>query len=192
MTHSATYVGIELLGQLKTDDIQYTLKYLEITRNTWTYLRVKKMLENARSYISTLPPHPNLTCCPVFYFTNTRPNPTWYWKTLPLRHWIREETCPVSTNQLIVAFPLLEIRFNEHGDSFWENEIIIEHSESYFVCRVELRKMHIKALMAFAAFLLVTALAPVVIQLFETISGIETTPGWLWNSFGTTWWLPSN
>ena len=64
--------------------------------------------------------------------------------------------------------PFQETRFNEHGDSFEKkNEIIIEHSESNFVYRVELRKMHIKALIAFAAFLLVTALAPVVIQLFE-------------------------
>ena len=54
------------------------------------------------------------------------------------------------------------------GIHFEKMRLIIERSESNFVYRLELRKMHIKALIAFAAFLLVTALAPVVIQLFET------------------------
>ena len=72
-----------------------------------------------------------------------------------------------------------------------KNEIIIEHSESNFVYRVELRKMHIKALIAFAAFLLVTALAPVVIQLFEATmrhlwDNFNTISGQFWNSFDTT------
>ena len=53
------------------------------------------------------------------------------------------------------------------GIHFEKMRLIIERSESNFVYRLELRKMHIKALIAFAAFLLVTALAPVVIQLFE-------------------------
>ena len=47
--------------------------------------------------------------------------------------------------------------------------------------------MHIKALMAFAAFLLVTALAPVVIQLFEATmrhlwDNFNTISGQFWNS----------
>ena len=53
------------------------------------------------------------------------------------------------------------------GIHFEKMRLIIERSESNFVYRLELRKMHIKALIAFGAFLLVTALAPVVIQLFE-------------------------
>ena len=53
------------------------------------------------------------------------------------------------------------------GIHFEKMRLIIESFESNFVYRLELRKMHIKALIAFAAFLLVTALAPVVIQLFE-------------------------
>ena len=51
--------------------------------------------------------------------------------------------------------------------------------------------MHMKALIAFAAFLLVTALAPVVIQLFEATmrhlwDNFNTISGQFWNSFDTT------
>ena len=61
----------------KRDDIQYTQKYPEISRNTRKYPRVKKIPENTRSYISTyyFLPDPNPTHYPVFF---SIPDPTRY------------------------------------------------------------------------------------------------------------------
>ena len=59
-------------------DIQYTLKYPEISESK------KKMPENTPSLISTLLPDPNPTRYPVFFLIPTWPDPILE-KTLPLQ-----------------------------------------------------------------------------------------------------------
>ena len=62
--------------------------------------------------------YPTRTRPAAQYFFQYPTRPNLILKNLPVRHWIGEESGPVSTNQLRVALPLLEIGFNEHGESF--------------------------------------------------------------------------
>ena len=73
------------LPQKKEMISNFPQKYPEIPRNTRKYPRVKKIPENTRSYILTLLPDPNPTRYPVFFLI---PDPTRYWKTLPVGHWL--------------------------------------------------------------------------------------------------------
>ena len=78
-----------LPNYLKKEDIQYTQKYLEIPENTHEYPELPESKKDTRIYpivyFSTLT-RPEPDPLPGI-FSNTWPDPTRYWKTLPVGHW---------------------------------------------------------------------------------------------------------